>query len=66
MAFVVTTEIDRASAEIVAALGKFDVATVHEAQGRAGLMASYLRPIYRPASMCGTAVTRKWRREMIG
>jgi 4-hydroxy-4-methyl-2-oxoglutarate aldolase len=54
---VVVTKIDRVEEGLVSAFGAQGVATIHEAQGRKGLMASYMRPIYRPAHIAGTAIT---------
>ncbi|MET7861632.1 4-carboxy-4-hydroxy-2-oxoadipate aldolase/oxaloacetate decarboxylase [Streptomyces sp. NPDC005318] len=54
---IVVTSPPRADPETSDRLGRFGVATVHEAQGRRGLMASSLNPIYRGAHISGTAVT---------
>ncbi|MBU6224829.1 MAG: 4-carboxy-4-hydroxy-2-oxoadipate aldolase/oxaloacetate decarboxylase [Burkholderiales bacterium] len=54
---IVKRNIVRADANAVQKLGKFGVATVHEAMGRVGLMQSYMRPIYSGAQVSGTAVT---------
>ena len=54
---IVVTQIDRPDAALVEKSTHYGVATLHEAQGRTGLLASYMRPIYRPAHIAGPAVT---------
>lgn len=54
---VVVTNIDRSAQTYASELAELGVATVHEAQGRKGLLDASMRPIYRPVSIAGTAVT---------
>jgi len=54
---VVIEKYSRTDAATVNELGKYGVATIHEAQGRKGLMAPYMRPIYPGTRISGTAIT---------
>ncbi len=54
---IVKRHVPRADRAAVEALARHGVATLHEAMGRVGLMKPYMRPIYNPAHVCGTAVT---------
>ncbi|WP_323017304.1 4-carboxy-4-hydroxy-2-oxoadipate aldolase/oxaloacetate decarboxylase [Castellaniella sp.] len=54
---IVHRTIQRADAAAVEHLSQFGSATIHEAMGRVGLMKPYMRPVWRGARLCGTAVT---------
>jgi 4-hydroxy-4-methyl-2-oxoglutarate aldolase len=57
MNHLIVRNIPRPDASVVCALAELGVSTVHEAQGKTGLMRPCLRPIYAGARVAGAAVT---------
>lgn len=54
---VVVRQIDRIDQQVIKSMAQYGVATIHEAQGRKGLMAPRIRPIQQGVCISGSAVT---------
>jgi 4-hydroxy-4-methyl-2-oxoglutarate aldolase len=54
---VVVRNVPRVERRLALSFAEIGVATVHEAQGRVGLMAPYMRPVYPGARIAGAAIT---------
>ena len=54
---VVVTDVERAAPSVIEGLGRLGVSTVQEAQGRKGILANYIRPIFAGPCIAGSAVT---------